>query len=93
MEEKKEKIFADGIRFEKPKEGLPEFIKGKLSFKVDEAVAFLQKYKSESGWVNCDLKKSAGGKLYLELNVWKPTTKTNDLPPVDYPVSEGDVAF
>ena len=67
-----ETIFANGIIFSKPGEKAPEFIKGKLSFKVDGAIEFLKKYKSESGWVNCDLKKSKEGKLYLALNTFKP---------------------
>ncbi len=78
MEEKKEKIFAEGIRFEKPKEGSPEFIKGKVSIKVAEIIPFLQKHQSNAGWVNLDLKKSQKGTLYLELNTWKPTPKVEE---------------
>ena len=69
----KETVFADGIYFKRPREGAPDFVKGAMSFKVDEAVAFLQKHKDEKGWVNVDLKNSKGGKLYLQLNDWKPT--------------------
>ena len=77
MPEKKEKIFADGFRFEKPREGSPEFVKGRLSIKAPEAIIFLQKHQNNGGWVNIDLKKSAGGKLYLELNTWQPNTSTS----------------
>lgn len=74
--ENKEKIWAKGIRFEKPKAGLPEFIKGKLSFKVDDAIQFLNEHKDERGWVNLDLKKSKEkGTLYLELNTYKKKTQ------------------
>lgn len=75
-DEKKEKIFADGMRFEAPSDALKEkapFIKGKISIKVAEFVEFLKKHETVGGWVNIDLKKSQGGKLYLELNDWKPT--------------------
>ena len=81
MAEKKEKIFADGFRFEKPREGSPEFIKGRISVKVPEAIIFLQKHQNNGGWVNIDLKKSKGGVLYLELNTWQPNaskTPQND---------------
>lgn len=75
-----EKIFADGFRFELPTEVQKEktpWIKGKLSIKVPEAIAFLQKNQSNAGWVNIDLKKSDNtGKYYLELNTWKPKTET-----------------
>jgi hypothetical protein len=69
--EKKEVVFADGFIFKRPREGAPEFVKGALSIKVDEAIAFLQKHNN-AGWVNLDLKNSQGGKLYLQLNDWKP---------------------
>lgn len=66
-----EKIFADGFRFEKPREGAPEFVKGRISIKAPEAIAFLQRYQSNAGWVNLDLKKSKEkGTLYLELNTF-----------------------
>lgn len=87
MPEKKEKIFADGFRFEKPREGSPEFVKGRLSIKVPEAISFLEKHQNNGGWVNIDLKKSAGGKLYLELNTWQPK-KTEDVE-----ISEEDKPF
>ncbi len=74
-----EKIFADGFRFEKPREGSPEFVKGRISIKVPEAITFLERHQSNAGWVNIDLKKSAGGKLYLELNTWTPKNSTEDI--------------
>lgn len=84
MEEKKEKIFADGFRFTKPREGAPEFVKGNLNIKVAEAIAFLQKHEKNGGWVNIDLKKSAKGNLYLELNDWTPMKK-EDVKDLDSP--------
>ena len=83
-QEKKEAIFPKGIIFKKPKDGAPEWIKGHLSFKVDECVPFLQEHE-KNGWVNVDIKKSKGGKLYLQLNVWKGPT---DLPPPELPEEE-----
>ena len=82
--EKKEVVFADGFIFKRPREGAPEFVKGALSIKVDEAIAFLQKHNN-AGWVNLDLKNSQGGKLYLQLNDWKPTTQDTAQPPSQAP--------
>ena len=65
-----DKIFADGIMFKRPREGAPDFVKGSLSIKVEDFIKFLKAHDNE-GWVNLDLKKSQGGKLYLELNTWK----------------------
>lgn len=69
-ENKKEVIFPNGIIFKKPREGVPEYVKGHLSFKVDEACSFLQEH-ANSGWVNLDIKMSKEKKLYLQLNTWK----------------------
>lgn len=75
--EQKTKIFANGFKFNRPREGAPEFVKGSISIKADEAIEFIKKYKNEKGWLNLDLKKSGTkGTLYLELNTFKPS-KTN----------------
>ena len=71
-EQKQETIFADGIFFNKPHENAPDFVKGSVSFKVEEVIPFLQKYKKEDGYVNIDLLKSREGKLYFKLNTFKP---------------------
>lgn len=66
-----EKIFAEGIYFDK-KEKAPSYVVGSLSFKVGPAVEFLQKYVKQTGYVNVDIKLSANGKYYCELNTWVP---------------------
>lgn len=70
-----DKIFAQGIFFDKPSDKAPEFVKGKISFKVEEAVAFLQENTNSKGYVNLDLLKSQAGKLYLQVNDWEPEKK------------------
>lgn len=73
-----EKIFADGIMFNRPHAKAPSFVKGSLSLKVVELTTFMNKH-SKNGWVNLSLKESKGGKLYLELDTWTPnaTVKPN----------------
>ncbi len=71
MENKPEKVFADGMIFKRPRAGAPEFVKGSISVKVDEFSAFLEKHV-KNGWVNLNLKESKGSKLYLELDTWEP---------------------
>lgn len=68
-----EKIFADGIRFQGPGPKAPQFVKGKISVKVDAFINFLQTH-AKNGWVNLDLKESKKGVLYLELNAWQKGT-------------------
>jgi hypothetical protein len=73
-----EKNFADGFVF-KRNENAPDFVVGKLSVKVDEAIAWL-KSNTKNGWVNVDVKRSKGGNYYMELDTWeskKATPTTN----------------
>jgi len=67
-----EKVFPQGIMFKVPREGSPDFIKGSVSIKKGEFIAYLQQLDSTDEWANLDLKKSKGGKLYFDLNDWKP---------------------
>ena len=64
-----EKIFADGFSF-KRNDNAPEFVVGKQSIKVDEAIAFL-KANAKNGWVNLDVKRAKGGNYYMELDTWE----------------------
>ena len=69
-----EKIFANGFSF-KRNNNAPDFIIGKQSIKVDEAVAFLQA-KQKNGWVNLEIKQAKGGNYYMELDTWESTKAT-----------------
>ncbi len=89
MENKKDKIFVDGLGFKKPRENAPDFVKGNISINVPRLQAFLETHGKGKEWLNCDLKKSQGGKLYIELNVWekpasldkpKSTIEADDIP-------------
>jgi len=75
-----DKTFADGFIVKHPHAKAPSFIKGSISIKVSEAIAFLTKYQ-EKDWVNLDLAESRdGAKLYLTLNTYKPDTKAQAEP-------------
>lgn len=77
--DKQEKIFAKGIYFDKPREGSPDFVKGRISVNVAEFIEFAKKHEKKSGYINLDLKKSKEGKLYLELNTWTPKEKVENI--------------
>ena len=72
-----DKIFADGFIF-KRNDNAPDFVVGRLSIKVDEAIKFLTDHQSK-GWVNIDIKKSQGGKFYTELDQWKPRGESQEV--------------
>jgi hypothetical protein len=96
MSEQKETVFLDGFIFKRPREGAPDFVKGEMSIKVDEAVAFLQK-NSKNGWINADLLNSKDGtKLYFKLNTWEKPVDSEQPPatpaPVE-PVAKEDIPF
>ena len=86
MSEQQETIFADGIFFNSKHENAPDFVLGSISFKVDEAVAFLQKYKKEDGYVNVDFLRGKPkvegekGKPYFKLNTWEKPVDTAQPP-------------
>jgi len=69
-------IFANGIIYKQPRAGAPDFVKGALSFKVEEAIAFL-KENEENGWCNVNLLVSKAGKPYAALDTWKPNSSYN----------------
>jgi hypothetical protein len=71
-----DKIFAEGFSF-KRRDNAPEFVVGRQSIKVDEAVAWLKAH-AKNGWVNIDIKQARGGNYYCELDTWEaPKTNTN----------------
>lgn len=81
----KETVFVDGLIFKGRAEKDPEFVKGHLSIKADTLIAFIHKHRKTDGWLNIDMKKSRGGKLYLELNTWTPPSKEEQINPEDVP--------
>lgn len=63
-------IFPEGLSIKKPFAGAPSWVKGNVSVKVDEFIAFLKENEKSGGWVNLDLKESKAGNLYFELNTY-----------------------
>ncbi len=73
-----EKIFADGFSF-KRREGAPDFVVGRISVKVDDAISFLKQHQ-KNGWVNLNCNQSRSGNYYLELDTWEATPKATEQP-------------
>jgi hypothetical protein len=72
-----EKVFANGIIFKQPRDNAPDYVKGSISFKVNEAIAFLNMYE-KNGWCNINLMISKGGKPYAELDTWEPNKQSSN---------------
>jgi len=62
--------FVDGLIIKEPRQGAPEFIKGSISIKRQELIAWLS--GKQDDWINVDIKVSKGGKWYAQVNSWKP---------------------
>lgn len=80
-----ETTLVDGLFFDRPREGAPEFVKGRISIQADKLTEFVAKHKNEKGYVNIDLLKSKEGKLYCKLNTWKPEATPE--------ITKGDIPF
>lgn len=67
-----EKIFAEGFIFKK-NEKAPEFVVGRMSIKVDDAISFLKQHQ-KNGWTNLSIKQARSGNYYIELDTYEPKT-------------------
>jgi hypothetical protein len=82
------KYFPKGLYFKEPNPNAPDFVKGKVSIKVDEFKAYLNNVKGE--YLNIDLKVSKDGKAYAEVDTWKPDPNKDIKPPVNDPMDASD---
>lgn len=71
-----EKIFADGFSF-KRNENAPDFVIGRLSLKVDDAISFMKEH-DKRGWVNLNVKQARSGNYYIELDTYEPKGKAQE---------------
>jgi hypothetical protein len=62
--------FVDGLIIKAPRQGAPDFVKGSISIKREELLAWLGGKTDE--WINLDIKVSKAGKWYSQVNTWKP---------------------
>lgn len=69
-QEQKEKIFAEGFSF-KRNENAPDYVIGRISIKVDEAITFLRNHE-KNGWVNLNALYARSGNAYIELDTFEP---------------------
>ncbi len=80
---KEEKIFADGFSF-KRRENAPDFVVGRISVKVDDAISFLKK-NQKGGWVNLNCNQAKSGNYYLELDTFVPKSSETKEEKADLP--------
>ena len=66
-----EKIFAAGVYFKPPHQNAPDFVKGSISIKLADFSAFVKEHR-DGEWMNLKVLESRNGKMYVELDTWKP---------------------
>ena len=71
-----EKVFANGFSF-KRRENAPEFVVGRLSLKVDDAMAFV-KENMKDGWINLNVNQARSGNYYVELDTYVPKDEVTE---------------
>jgi len=79
-----------GVYLKTPHEKAPDFVKRKVSIKVDDFIQYLQEHKNESGYVNFDLNEAKSGHWYLKLDDWVPEQQNNTAPPAPDEPEEQD---
>lgn len=60
--------------FKAPRAGAPEYVKGSISIKREELIAWLSGRSGD--WVNLEVKESKAGKIYCAVDNWKPGDKS-----------------
>ncbi len=73
----KEKIFADGFSFN-TRDNQPDFVDGRVSIKLEDAIPFLKEHGSKRGWVNLNILTGRSGKPYIELDTFEPKSNTTN---------------
>ena len=96
MAKQQEKVFADGFSF-KRRDNAPEFVVGRMSIKIDDAIAFM-KQKESNGWINLNINQARSGSYYVELDTYTPEAgnakgKPSKAQPVTIPDDGEDVPF
>lgn len=96
-----EKIFADGFLF-KRNEKAPDFVVGRVSIKVEEAIAFMRQHE-KNGWINLGVKTARSGNFYMDLDTFEAKNDSSKesavdkyeakaKPPPSVPQMNGDMA-
>lgn len=92
--QQQDKEFTKGIFAKAPSGNAPDFIKSKMSFRLEEAVPYLQeKLASGEEWLNCEIRESKAGKWFVCVDDWKPSGNGGGSTFTPSPVPPEDVPF
>jgi hypothetical protein len=96
-----EKNFVNGMMVKLPDSNAPDFVKLKISLKLDELgpwIAAQKKNDPSLEWINIEVKEGRSGKWYAERNMWKPDTSAQPAQqparqPPQQPVPNDDIPW
>lgn len=74
---KQETVFSKGIFFQKPKEGSPAWVYGRVSIHIDDFNAWAEQYVDEERKIKLDIcfPRDATKQIYCKLNTYVPKKK------------------
>jgi hypothetical protein len=75
--------FVNGMIVKKPNSNAPEWVKAKVSIKLDDFKGWIGgfvKANPDDEWINIDIKESQKGTWYAERDTWKPEKKDSAAP-------------
>ena len=76
-----DKVFAEGIYYNPPRDGAPDFVLGSISVVPDKFADWITSQQAdERGYVRLSIKMGKSSKVYVELDTWKPKAKAEDYP-------------
>ena len=81
--------YLNGLWVENPHEKAPDFVKAKMSINVEKMLDTLKASKEK--YINLQLKESKDGRLYAEIDEWKPDKSAPKPEPM--PDSEDPLPF
>ena len=79
MPKQDDKVFPSGLYVNRPRPGSPDFVKARISIKVETFLEYLGEQDGE--WLRVDVKegfrddKDGNKKWYAQVDTWKPSQK------------------
>ena len=71
--------FVNAIVVKQLPENCPDWVISKMGIHVETFLAEIEQFEKDgainNGWINLEQKRAKNGKLYVELNTWKPEAK------------------
>jgi len=86
-----DKVFANGMYFNRPLPQAPDFVIGNVSINKKQFIEWLNKQSvNDGGYLSIDIKESKKGKPYCELNTYQKKAEQAEPQEQDYTQERDD---